>query len=75
MLACQVCSYTEMNSRYCVLCVSAPGGFIVDDTDQSKPSRTDVCVFKCEGTPEKIRGFYEVGGCVLDRHVEVCAHT
>lgn len=40
--------------------ILAPGGFIVDETDQSKPSRTDVCVFKSEGTPDKIRGFYEV---------------
>ena len=39
---------------------SAPGGFIVEDTDHTKPSRTDVCVFSCEATPEKIGGFYDV---------------
>ncbi|XP_076437206.1 eIF5-mimic protein 2-like [Babylonia areolata] len=40
--------------------ILAPGGFIVEDTDLSKPSRTDVCVFNCEATPEKIKRFYEV---------------
>lgn len=41
----------------------APGGFIVEETDTAKLSRTDVCVFCCEETPEKIRGFYEVSMC------------
>lgn len=32
----------------------------MEETDTAKLSRTDVCVFCCEETPEKIRGFYEV---------------
>lgn len=40
--------------------ILAPGGFIVEDSDPSKQSRTDVCVFNCEAAPEKIRAFYEV---------------
>ncbi|KAL8599773.1 hypothetical protein ACOMHN_040483 [Nucella lapillus] len=40
--------------------ILAPGGFIVEDSDPSKPARTDVCVFNCEAAPEKIRRFYEV---------------
>jgi len=41
--------------------ILAPGGFIVEETgDPTKPCRTNVCVFNCEATPEKIRGFYEV---------------
>ncbi|KAK7092581.1 eIF5-mimic protein 2-like [Littorina saxatilis] len=41
--------------------ILAPGGFIVEEGDTTKPSRTDVCVFKCdEATHDKIKGFYEV---------------
>nr|KAG5695834.1 hypothetical protein BaRGS_006491 [Batillaria attramentaria] len=41
--------------------ILAPGGFIVDEVEQpGKPVRTDVCVFKCEESPEKIKGFYGV---------------
>lgn len=32
----------------------------MEESDQSKPFKTDVCVFNCEASPEKIRRFYEV---------------
>ncbi|XP_076456175.1 eIF5-mimic protein 2-like [Babylonia areolata] len=40
--------------------ILAPGGFIVEDAIEPKSSRTDVCIFKCEASPDKIRGYYEV---------------
>ena len=42
----------------------------MEDTDHTKPSRTDVCVFSCEATPEKIGSFYEVGHSYL--YVAIC---
>lgn len=43
----------------------APGGSVVQETDQSKPWKTDVCLFAHEATHEKIKGFYEVGACYV----------
>lgn len=38
----------------------APGGCIVESTVQTKPSRTDVCLFKCDASPDHIKNFYGV---------------
>ncbi|XP_067686931.1 eIF5-mimic protein 2-like [Haliotis asinina] len=38
----------------------APGGFVVQDPDPEKPSRTNVCVFSTEENVEKQKSFYEV---------------
>ena len=32
----------------------------MEDASEGKPYKTDVCVFNCETSPDKIRGFYEV---------------
>lgn len=40
--------------------ILAPGGFIVESTDPEKPSRSDICVFKWNGTLEDLRDFYGV---------------
>lgn len=41
--------------------VTAPGGFVVQDPDPEKPSRTNVSVFSTEENVEKQKSFYEVG--------------
>ncbi|XP_014785883.1 eIF5-mimic protein 2 [Octopus bimaculoides] len=38
----------------------APGGLIVQDTDPTKPSRADICVFTAEENVETLKAFYEV---------------
>ena len=40
--------------------VAAPGGSIVEDPDQSKVCRTDICVFGCEADRNKLKAYFEV---------------
>ncbi|CAG5135748.1 unnamed protein product [Candidula unifasciata] len=40
--------------------ILAPGGFIVEGTDNGKPVRSDVCVFRCDGDLDSLRNFYAV---------------
>ncbi|KAL8594680.1 hypothetical protein ACOMHN_052413 [Nucella lapillus] len=40
--------------------ILAPGGFIVESTVESKPSRTDVCLFRSDASPDRVKSFYEV---------------
>ncbi|KAL5010882.1 hypothetical protein ScPMuIL_013187 [Solemya velum] len=40
--------------------ILAPGGSIVQDPDQTKVCRTDVCLFTCGENREKLKAFHEV---------------
>lgn len=42
------------------LYISAPGGFIIEDPDQTRVSRTDICVFGCEGDRDKLKQYFDV---------------
>lgn len=48
--------------------ILAPGGFIVESTDPEKPSRSDICVFKWDGSLEKLREFYGVFERLIRRY-------
>jgi hypothetical protein len=40
--------------------ILAPGGFIVEGADNGKPVRSDICVFRWDGSQEQLRNFYAV---------------
>lgn len=46
----------------------APGGSIVEDPDQTKVSRTDICVFGCEADRNKIKAYFDVFNKLLRRY-------
>ncbi|XP_052273928.1 eIF5-mimic protein 2-like [Dreissena polymorpha] len=46
----------------------APGGSILEDPDQSKVCRTDICVFGCEADRNKLKGYFEVFNKLLRRY-------
>lgn len=46
----------------------APGGSIVEDPDQTKVSRTDICVFGCEEDRNKLKAYFDVFNKLLRRY-------
>ncbi|XP_052805699.1 eIF5-mimic protein 2-like [Mya arenaria] len=46
----------------------APGGSILEDPDQSKVCRTDICVFGCDGDRNKLKAYFDVFNKLLRRY-------